>query len=632
MRKKSLARLLFLVSLVFFTGGCSFDIPGLTTGKSVEPGKDAQVTETALWGVIQTATARVAGPRATATPSLTSTINPYQGVCEWAEIASAEVMPALELVPPNHGLTAKWQLRNVGTCTWDEAYALVFYSGQALGAPEKYYLSRPVAPGETIDIAFPLIAPAQPGQYTGAWKLRNPDGKVVGIGDYPNGSLVAKINVGGEAVTPLPTQNKTPTPTLAPLLLDRCDAVQLMDIITVPDSRSVPPGSRFNVMWRLRNIGGCTWSRKYALQFESGDQLRGASPIYFPREVPPAGILDVYVEMRSPITAGTYTGNWKIHNDVNTTFGKGVSFNEPLVVSIQVNRSITATPIPPTRTPLPTSTKTPVSTSTTVYVSPVPSSVPDLDKDGVTDSSDNCPAVSNPGQTNTDGDTQGDVCDENDDNDNLADSADNCPLVANNNQLDTDGDAKGDACDTDDDNDAVLDGADNCPLVGNADQTNTDGAADGGDACDSDDDNDGDLDGADNCPLVGNADQTNTDGAADGGDACDTDDDNDAVLDGADNCPLVGNADQTNTDGAADGGDACDADDDNDGVEDGTDNCPLVGNVDQTNTDGAADGGDACDADDDNDGVDDGTDNCPLVANPGQEDLDTDGIGDACDT
>jgi hypothetical protein len=57
--------------------------------------------------------------------------------------------------------------------------------------------------------------------------------------------------------------------------------------------------------------------------------------------------------------------------------------------------------------------------------------------------------VSNAAQTNTDGDSQGDACDSDDDNDTRADAADNCPLVANANQENQDGDALGDACDPD---------------------------------------------------------------------------------------------------------------------------------------------------------------------------------------
>jgi hypothetical protein len=67
---------------------------------------------------------------------------------------------------------------------------------------------------------------------------------------------------------------------------------------------------------------------------------------------------------------------------------------------------------------------------------------------------DNCPTVSNPGQTNTDGDALGDACDTcpldaaNDaDGDGRCANVDNCPLVANPTQADTDGDGVGDACD-----------------------------------------------------------------------------------------------------------------------------------------------------------------------------------------
>ena len=89
------------------------------------------------------------------------------------------------------------------------------------------------------------------------------------------------------------------------------------------------------------------------------------------------------------------------------------------------------------------------------------------------------------------------------DNDNVSDGAldpdgagpivagpDNCITTSNTNQLNTDGDSQGNACDPDDDNDTVLDAADNCPVNANSTQTNTDGDS-MGDACDSEDDGDG---------------------------------------------------------------------------------------------------------------------------------------------
>lgn len=136
---------------------------------------------------------------------------------------------------------------------------------------------------------------------------------------------------------------------------------------------------------------------------------------------------------------------------------------------------------------------------------------------------------------------------------------DNCPAVANADQLNTDGDAQGNACDSDDDNDGVLDVNDPYPL----DPTRPNADADG----------DGVVDASDNCPAVFNADQLDTDGDAQG-DACDIDLDNDGVVNNIDNCPFVSNADQLSTDNDYEGNE-CDADDDNDGVLDHIDAAPL---------------------------------------------------------
>ena len=47
--------------------------------------------------------------------------------------------------------------------------------------------------------------------------------------------------------------------------------------------------------------------------------------------------------------------------------------------------------------------------------------VPDTDSDGVPDSTDNCPGDPNPLQANNDGDLEGDICDDDDDNDGISD-------------------------------------------------------------------------------------------------------------------------------------------------------------------------------------------------------------------
>ena len=80
----------------------------------------------------------------------------------------------------------------------------------------------------------------------------------------------------------------------------------------------------------------------------------------------------------------------------------------------------------------------------------------DDDEDGVPNSADNCPSVANPDQSNNDGDTEGDACDDDDDNDGVSDSQDDFPLD-DSETTDTDSDGVGNNADTDDDNDGYSD-------------------------------------------------------------------------------------------------------------------------------------------------------------------------------
>lgn len=74
----------------------------------------------------------------------------------------------------------------------------------------------------------------------------------------------------------------------------------------------------------------------------------------------------------------------------------------------------------------------------------------DIDSDGIENSADNCPKVSNVKQFDSDSDGLGDECDD-DDFDGIANHADNCRYDANKRQVDTDRDGIGDDCDQTDD-------------------------------------------------------------------------------------------------------------------------------------------------------------------------------------
>jgi MYXO-CTERM domain-containing protein len=69
------------------------------------------------------------------------------------------------------------------------------------------------------------------------------------------------------------------------------------------------------------------------------------------------------------------------------------------------------------------------------------------DNDLIPSQSDNCPAVTNTDQADSDEDGRGDACEEDNDGDGVKDASDNCPTKSNRDQLDTDEDGRGDECD-----------------------------------------------------------------------------------------------------------------------------------------------------------------------------------------
>jgi len=252
----------------------------------------------------------------------------------------------------------------------------------------------------------------------------------------------------------------------------------------------------------------------------------------------------------------------------------------------------------------------------------------DLDGDTIPNLLDNCLEVSNFDQANLDRDFEGDACDADADGDSRVNEQDNCPVKWNPDQADLDLDGVGDACDADADGDIVPDEIDNCLCLGNFDQANNDYDSQG-DACDLDDDNDGIGDETDNCQLIFNEDQKDTDG--DGkGDLCDSDLDGDSHENEQDNCVMIANPDQSDIDDDLTG-DVCDADADGDEIPNVEDNCSAVSNSDQSDLDGDKTG-DVCDEDLDGDEISNITDNCLTVANTSQLDQDLDGIGDICDS
>lgn len=469
--------------------------------------------------------------------------------CNGAAFVADVTIPDDTYIDPGKSFVKTWRLKNVGTCTWNTGYQLVFVSGEQMDGQPAIGLPRFVGSNTTVDLSVTLTAPTAMGTYRGYWELRSSSGQNFGIGggftnpfwveirvlsatesivtydfvaemcsgqwgydggpipcpvntskkdfgyvvkiDNPilenglsagqpglltipqnkfNGAIhgafpvgdifrgdhfqaiigcqygaincsvnyqleylvdsslitlwrfreqydglyyqvdvdlspianrknvevVLTVNANGpnEGDQPLwiaprivrtigsPVQTPTlipPTPsqpTVVPTVQTNCtNRAQFITDVTVPDGTIFAPNTAFNKVWRLKNIGTCTWSTSYSTAFVSGERM-SAADTPFSQPVSPGQTGDLAVNMTAPSLAGSYRGFWELKNAAGNFFGLGSTFDKPFWVDIKVVGSAppptptstlpaaTGTSSPPTNTP-PGPTNTPLSPTNT---------------------------------------------------------------------------------------------------------------------------------------------------------------------------------------------------------------------------------------------------------------------------
>jgi hypothetical protein len=104
-------------------------------------------------------------------------------------------------IPENSGfqgginIVKTWRLRNVGTCTWQTGYALVFVAGDQMSGTSPTAITGNVPSNGTVDISVKLTTPVLNGTYRGEWKLRNTNGEQFGIGENADIPVAVQIVV-----------------------------------------------------------------------------------------------------------------------------------------------------------------------------------------------------------------------------------------------------------------------------------------------------------------------------------------------------------------------------------------------------------------------------------------------------
>jgi hypothetical protein len=111
--------------------------------------------------------------------------------CLNSKFVADVTIPDGTVMQPGQKFTKAWRIQNTGTCTWDEGFGFIRWSGPDMGAADQYFSKndQSVGPGGVIDFYVDMRAPYEAGEYVAHWVMVNDAGKTFG-GDF---TVVIKV-------------------------------------------------------------------------------------------------------------------------------------------------------------------------------------------------------------------------------------------------------------------------------------------------------------------------------------------------------------------------------------------------------------------------------------------------------
>ena len=124
-------------------------------------------------------------------------------------------------------------------------------------------------------------------------------------------------------------------PSAQPII--KCDAAAFVTDVTYPDGSSVGLGVSFTKIWRIKNVGTCTWTTSYALVYLNGEKFGAQNFIPMPGSVGPGQTIDLPIQLTTPNQTGRFKGYWRLRNASGVLFGVGNSGEESIYLDVNVS-------------------------------------------------------------------------------------------------------------------------------------------------------------------------------------------------------------------------------------------------------------------------------------------------------
>ncbi len=138
----------------------------------------------------------------TPTPTLSVSSGSSENCTNKFAFVSDVTFPDGTMTLPYTTFTKSWYIQNIGTCTWNSGYKIVYYSGDKQGTAESFPLfssDKITKTGESVVASVKLYAgESQDKTYTTYWAMQSDDGEVFNGGESQNIPLSSKFVVGSE--------------------------------------------------------------------------------------------------------------------------------------------------------------------------------------------------------------------------------------------------------------------------------------------------------------------------------------------------------------------------------------------------------------------------------------------------
>jgi len=178
MKKKTtiLISTILMMSIVLACG-FSFGDTGLSDTEKLQTAVAATIAANQSSQVVPTVGQPTLQP--TTAPAKTAVVPPTATPlpCNQAQFIS-ETIPDGTVFNAGQDFDKSWRLKNVGTCTWNTNYKMIFADGNKMGGPSSKNLTISVAPGEQYDFLIDQTAPNSAGTYKGFWQIVDDQGKI----------------------------------------------------------------------------------------------------------------------------------------------------------------------------------------------------------------------------------------------------------------------------------------------------------------------------------------------------------------------------------------------------------------------------------------------------------------------